>query len=120
VTPAELPPAWRTRADELARFAPAAAEAFRACAAELAEALERDAETQLTLQSAAQESGYSEDHLATLIRQGRLRNVGRKHAPRIRRGDLPRKPRVLANAPAGAPTLARLTRDAVNAHSRGR
>jgi hypothetical protein len=38
-------------------------------------------------------SGYSTDHLTALIRKGTLPNAGRKHAPRIRRGDLPRKPR---------------------------
>ena len=37
------------------------------------------------------ESGYSEDHLGRLVRAGTLRNYGRKGAPRVRRGDLPRR-----------------------------
>lgn len=45
----------------------------------------------LSLRAAAAESGYSIDHLSRLIREGKLSNVGRTHAPRIRRGDLPRK-----------------------------
>lgn len=45
----------------------------------------------LTLTEAAKESGYSGEYLGSLIRQGRLANAGRPHAPRIRRLDLPRK-----------------------------
>ncbi len=46
----------------------------------------------LTLTQASRESGYSVDHLGLLIRQGTIPNAGRSHAPRVRRGDLPRKP----------------------------
>lgn len=46
----------------------------------------------LTLREAASVSGYSEDHLGKLIRQGRLTNVGRKGSPRVRAGELPRRP----------------------------
>lgn len=46
----------------------------------------------LTLAEAARESGYSTDQLSRLIREGKLVNVGRKGAPRVRRGDLPKKP----------------------------
>ncbi len=49
-------------------------------------------EAPLTLKEAAQESGYSLDHLARLIRQGKLPNVGRARAPRIPRRALPRRP----------------------------
>ena len=53
----------------------------------------READLQhLTLAEAARESGYSADQLSRHIREGRLVNVGRKGAPRLRRGDLPRKP----------------------------
>lgn len=45
----------------------------------------------LNLREAAQESGYSEDHLGRLIMEGKVPNAGRKHAPRIRRADLPEK-----------------------------
>ena len=47
----------------------------------------------LTLAQASRESGYTPDHLRRLIREGKLTNVGRRNAPRIRRGDLPQKPR---------------------------
>jgi hypothetical protein len=45
----------------------------------------------LNLQEAARESGYSADHLGRQLRDGRISNAGRPNAPRIRRGDLPRK-----------------------------
>ncbi len=45
----------------------------------------------LNLTEAAKESGYSADYLGSLLRQGRIANAGRPHAPRIRRRDLPRK-----------------------------
>jgi hypothetical protein len=43
----------------------------------------------LTLRQAAALSGYSIEHLARLIRQGRIPNAGRRCAPRLRKGDLP-------------------------------
>lgn len=46
----------------------------------------------LTLREAAQESGYSTDHLRRLIRDGTVPNAGRKHAPLVHCSDLPRKP----------------------------
>lgn len=46
----------------------------------------------LTIEEAAAESGYSEDHLYDLVSKGTIPNAGRKGAPRIRRCDLPRKP----------------------------
>ena len=46
----------------------------------------------VTLAEASRLSGYSPDHLARLVRQGRIRNVGRKGAPRVLVGDLPRRP----------------------------
>lgn len=49
----------------------------------------------LTLQAAAEESGYSADHLGRLVRDGKLANHGRSHVPRVRRGELPRKPAAL-------------------------
>jgi len=52
-------------------------------------ALQEHAEERLTLAEASARSGYSQDHLARLIREGRLPNAGRPHAPRIRAADLP-------------------------------
>lgn len=45
----------------------------------------------LGLRAAAERSGYSVGHLGRLIRTGELKNVGRKHAPRVRADDLPRR-----------------------------
>ena len=57
----------------------------------------------LTLPEAARESGYSVDHLGRMIRQGKLPNAGAPNRPRIRAGDLPRRPnRRLAAAEVGA------------------
>jgi hypothetical protein len=50
----------------------------------------------LTIQEAATESGYSEEHLRRLTRRGDLaveRNGGRRSRIRVRRGDLPIKRR---------------------------
>ena len=58
---------------------------------ELEAALREYDQATLTLKEASAESGYSSDHLAKLIRQGKLPNAGRRNAPRLRRGDLPAK-----------------------------
>jgi len=57
----------------------------------------------LTLARASAESGYSVDHLGRLIREGRLPNVGRQRAPRLRRVDIPRKPGRQTGSLASAP-----------------
>ena len=51
----------------------------------------------LTLQEAAAESGYSKRRLREFVHEGSVPNVGRKGAPRIRRGDLPRKAKAPSN-----------------------
>lgn len=47
---------------------------------------------ELTLDQASEESGYSKAHLGRLIAADRLPNAGKRNAPRIKRGDLPKKP----------------------------
>ena len=93
---------WSQRADDLKRLA-ANVDGQRLIAELLAELalLFREEDSQaLNLQEAAQESGYSPDHLGREVRAGRIPNVGRRNAPRIRRGDLPRKPgRLLSSQP---------------------
>lgn len=69
----------------------------RESAAELDAALRGAADTELTLDQAASESGYSKRRLRELIASEDLPNAGRKGAPRIRRRDLPRKPRPAAD-----------------------
>lgn len=53
----------------------------------------------VTLTEAAQISGYSADHLGRLVRDGKLANLGRPKAPRVRTRDLPRKAQL---TPGGA------------------
>lgn len=83
---------WRERADELEPYTPPAAEAWRRAAGELEAALLATACEALTLEASAQESGYTVDHLRHQVAAGVIPNAGRRGAPRICRGDLPRKP----------------------------
>lgn len=103
MTPASLATAWRARADELERFAPAAAIAFRECAAELEAQTRHDAEAILTLGEAALASGYSREHIRHQLAAGTIKNVGKKGRPRVRAGDLPRKATRTATAKAYDP-----------------
>ena len=93
MSPRELPSVWRGEAERLRHYgAIGNAVALEAAAEQLDAALRADAGVRLTITRAAAESGYSADHLERLLREGSLPNAGRKHAPRIRRVDLPRKP----------------------------
>lgn len=49
------------------------------------------AEPLLTLTAAARQSGFSSDHLGRLVARGDVPNHGRKHAPRLRLSECPRK-----------------------------
>lgn len=50
-----------------------------------------DGEAAVSLPVARAETGYSTDHLSRLIKEGKLTNYGRKHAPRVRLSECPRK-----------------------------
>lgn len=67
---------------------------------ELLGALDKEGGELLNLAQAARESGYTADHIGRLVKEGKLYNYGRNHAPRVRRGDLPRKPQLLRDAVA--------------------
>jgi hypothetical protein len=83
---------WRERAATAEAIADSrGAHIVLLCAEELEEALAEAGDTPLTLTEAAAESGYTAEHLRRLVRENRIPNAGRKHAPRIRRADLPRK-----------------------------
>lgn len=78
----------------------------------------------LTLTEAAKECGYNADSLGRMIRENRLTNHGRPNAPRVRRGELPRRARsdlgledssALAVVAGERASLAAITRDAVRA-----
>jgi hypothetical protein len=89
----ELVERWRAEAKDLRSlyFDERLANVVSRYADELAEALEQEQGESLTLTAAARESGYSAEHLGRLLRDGKLRNVGRLHAPRVLRRDLPLK-----------------------------
>jgi len=57
---------------------------------------ETSLEEPLSLAEAAKRSGYTADHIGRLVREGKVPNVGRKNAPRVRARDLPvlRKPKL--------------------------
>jgi hypothetical protein len=84
---------WRTEAETLERYGDdRGATVARLHADELEQAAADLADEALTLTEAADESGYSERRLREMLSDGTLPQAGRKGAPRIRRGDLPRKP----------------------------
>src|SRR5689334_12602220 len=93
-----LPAQWRSRATELERYAPVAAQAFRDAAEELEKTLDATNDS-VTLREAAAIGGYSIDALQRLVAQNRIDNVGRKGKPRIRRADVPTKPGHRGNLP---------------------
>ena len=83
---------WRDEAGTLRRRGAAAqAVALESCAEELETALRELDEVLLNLSEASHLSGYSSEHLGRMVRDGTIPNAGRPNAPRIRRGDLPRK-----------------------------
>ena len=88
-----LPQQWREKAELFRQHGhEATARTYEVCSAELEAAVRGGAQELLDLKEAAQESGYSPDHLGRLVRDGKIPNAGRRNAPKIRRADLPRRP----------------------------
>ena len=119
LAPADLPETWRSLA-VLQRKMHGLAQAaiFDLCADQLAEAFRQHADECLSLKQAAQESGYSVDHLGRLLSEGKIPNAGRRGKRLIRRRDVPmkssqRKERPCASPRAGYPSD-RLFRDIVH------
>jgi hypothetical protein len=102
MTPAELVTQWRTEADTLARYSPELARIARTHADELDAAMRALDDDALDLATAARESGYSVERLRHMVADGSVPNAGRKGAPRVRRADLPRKPRAAAGFDAAS------------------
>ena len=99
MTRAEFVCRWAQRAEELGRLS-ASVDGRRLISEFLAELerLFREEESEmLTLEQAAEYSGYSADHIARSIRHGSIENAGERGRPRVRRGDLPRKSGALRN-----------------------
>lgn len=97
---------WREKSREFREHAvDAVGIAYERCADQLDEALRALDEEALTLQEAAEESGYSYSALQQMVSNDRLKNAGTKNKPRIRRGDLPRKAQA-ARRSTGGPDLA--------------
>lgn len=100
---AEIIARWAGRREEWGRFA-AQVDGAKVAAdvlEDLAALLNAERETLLSLDDAAKHCGYSADHLGRLIRSGKLANLGRKHSPLVRLGDLPRKANALRPTPLG-------------------
>lgn len=100
----EIVARWTSRLEEWRRFnvqvdgATLAAEVL----ADLQQVAANEGDVALTLSAAADLSGYTTDHLSRLIRDGTIRNAGRKGSPRILRKDLPIRPSRVASG-RGAP-----------------
>jgi hypothetical protein len=122
ITPSDLPAQWRGRAADLRRWAAAegAAVALERAADELEASLRSASDETLTLAEAARESGYSADHIGREVARGHIPNAGRRHAPRVRRADLPRKPGALLTQ-ASKPHIGRedIARAVINRHEGG-
>jgi hypothetical protein len=87
---------WLSRRDELARLK-ALVDGASLCGEFLSDldrlASNSEAEV-LTVTQAAECSGFSADHIGRLVREGKLSNAGRKHAPRVFARELPARPRL--------------------------
>ena len=93
----DLAQEWKEEANRLRSLeANGQAAALEQAAKELEAAVERQESALLTIREAAEESGYSEEHLRRLARDGALpfeRNGGSKSKIKIRRANLPVKQR---------------------------
>jgi hypothetical protein len=93
MTSSEFRARWVRRREELARLG-AQVDGARIIDEFVADfdSVERDeAEQIVSIGRAAELSGYSAEHLARCVRDGRIANAGRRGKPMIRRGDLPHK-----------------------------
>jgi len=94
ISPRDLPDVWREEAEHLRELgADPQAGTLEWCARALEVAWDTWKNEELPLGPAAEESGYTADHLGRLLRDRKIHNAGAPDGPRIRRQDLPRKPR---------------------------
>ena len=99
-----LPAQWRADAVRLREYADEkGAHIAEMYAKQLEDALSALANEPLTRTEAAAVAGCHPDSLTRRSRKGTLENIGSKHAPRFRRGDIsPARPANLARGAAGA------------------
>lgn len=89
----DLAKRWRSDAQTLRDYGDLrGATVVEALAVELEDAIREVDQEVVTMTEASEVSGYSKRRLRELVNAGDLDNVGRKGAPRFRRGDLPAKP----------------------------
>lgn len=89
----KLAQSWRDDADLLRRRgARGEADALESAACELEDALREWVTHPLTPAEAAEETGYTADHIRRLIRNEKVPNSGDDSRPKIERRHLPRKP----------------------------
>ncbi len=90
-----LPQAWRAKADEFAEHhCDEVAAAYRQAADEVECELRAWNRELLTIEEAAEESGYSKEHLRRMVRRDKLlteRGTGARSRLHLRRGVLPAK-----------------------------
>lgn len=111
MSPDELRAKWQARTEELERLGALvpAGPLCRAVLEDLAQLRPEDDEEILSLREAAEYSGYSEDHLSRLVKQGRLRTLrppGSRGRYAFQKADLPQKPGQRHTVPAGVHDLA--------------
>ncbi len=108
MSPRDLAGVWRDTASELRRFgAVDQATTLEYCADDLEETWRIWQTEPLSLDEAAQESGYSYSSLEKRVRSGKIPNIGEPGKPRVQRQDLPRKaPRRRFELETGEPDLA--------------
>jgi hypothetical protein len=100
---------WRSEAKILhRRGADEQAVVLESCANEVEEEGRLFSLETLNLEQAVAESGYSYSALQKMVSDGTIQNVGKKGAPRVRRGDLPKKPRGRNESSKAEPDLADL------------
>jgi hypothetical protein len=97
---ASLADRWRAEAAVLRqRGAVLQAECLETCACDMETILTQTELESLTVADAARESGFSASQLRRLVRAGVLPHAEDSGVTRVRRGDLPRKIRPVADAP---------------------
>ena len=106
---AELAVSWRREAEVLEkRGADTQASVLRSCAEDLEARLMEWQTTELTLEEASIESGYSYSTLQQKVAAGKIPNSGVKGKPRVRRCHLPVGAQRVSNTSETEPDLATL------------